>query len=309
MQHFQGNGKLLLTGEYTVLDGAVALAIPTRFGQSLTVESLEVDQQGWTAYDHNGKAWFKWLADDWFEAPKDEQGRASITRLQQIFAAAESLRPNCMDRLKGKSVTTRLSFNPEWGLGTSSTLIHCLAELFAVDPYGLLAKTFGGSGYDLACAAAKGPLTYQLIDQQPRVSPLDWNPSWLKQTWFVYLNQKQNSREGIRYYRQQQQSKTSIKQISQLTAALIEAQHPAVVQKIIAEHESLTAGLLNLPPVKQQLFPDFPGQIKSLGAWGGDFIWALPTAFSAAACRDYFARKGYQTVLNWTEMIGEAAFV
>ena len=31
---FYSNGKLLLTSEYVVLDGAIALAIPTRLGQS-----------------------------------------------------------------------------------------------------------------------------------------------------------------------------------------------------------------------------------------------------------------------------------
>ena len=34
-QKFYGNGKLLLTGEYFVLDGALSLALPTKFGQNL----------------------------------------------------------------------------------------------------------------------------------------------------------------------------------------------------------------------------------------------------------------------------------
>ena len=37
-QTFYSNGKLLLTGEYVVLDGAKALAVPTRFGQNLIVK-------------------------------------------------------------------------------------------------------------------------------------------------------------------------------------------------------------------------------------------------------------------------------
>ena len=35
--HFHANGKLLISGEYLVLDGALALAVPTRFGQNLQV--------------------------------------------------------------------------------------------------------------------------------------------------------------------------------------------------------------------------------------------------------------------------------
>jgi len=37
-QSFYGNGKLLLSAEYFVLDGAVALALPTKLGQSLHVQ-------------------------------------------------------------------------------------------------------------------------------------------------------------------------------------------------------------------------------------------------------------------------------
>jgi mevalonate kinase len=35
---FYSNGKLLITGEYLVLDGATAFALPTKIGQNLIVE-------------------------------------------------------------------------------------------------------------------------------------------------------------------------------------------------------------------------------------------------------------------------------
>ena len=38
---FYSHGKLLLTGEYVVLDGAKALAIPTNKGQYLTVKPID----------------------------------------------------------------------------------------------------------------------------------------------------------------------------------------------------------------------------------------------------------------------------
>ena len=41
MKTYNANGKLLLTGEYLVLKGALALAIPVRLGQSLTVRHCE----------------------------------------------------------------------------------------------------------------------------------------------------------------------------------------------------------------------------------------------------------------------------
>ena len=37
-QSFYGQGKVLLTGEYFILDGARGLALPTQLGQKLNVK-------------------------------------------------------------------------------------------------------------------------------------------------------------------------------------------------------------------------------------------------------------------------------
>ena len=44
---YQSNGKLLLTGEYVVLDGALSLAVPTKFGQSMHVENIDQPKIIW----------------------------------------------------------------------------------------------------------------------------------------------------------------------------------------------------------------------------------------------------------------------
>ncbi len=59
MKTFRSNGKLLITGEYTVLDKALALAVPTKFGQTLEVNSTDSQMVNWTALKHDGKIWFK----------------------------------------------------------------------------------------------------------------------------------------------------------------------------------------------------------------------------------------------------------
>ena len=60
-QHFYGHGKLLLTGEYFVLDGAMALALPTTVGQSMKVKYRHSYQPtlNWKSIDHSGKVWFE----------------------------------------------------------------------------------------------------------------------------------------------------------------------------------------------------------------------------------------------------------
>lgn len=56
---FYSNGKLLITGEYVVLDGAIAFALPTKFGQNLVIEEGENKTIHWTSYDADRTVWFE----------------------------------------------------------------------------------------------------------------------------------------------------------------------------------------------------------------------------------------------------------
>ncbi len=58
MRHYS-NGKLLLTGEYVVLDGATSLAVPTKFGQDLIIEPIKDSQLIWGSFTHTGECWFE----------------------------------------------------------------------------------------------------------------------------------------------------------------------------------------------------------------------------------------------------------
>lgn len=299
-------GKLLLTAEYFVLDGATALAIPTRLGQRFTV--YPADQKAehdlyWRAHDHQGKRWFSRAFDrvEWAAALTVDEDPA--TRIRQLLYAAEQLRPGCTDRIRGIEVNTQLQFDRQWGLGSSSTLVYAVAQWLRVDPYRLLENTFGGSGYDIACAGAEGPILYTR-KSSPAVTPqYHWHPTWLAQTHFVYRNQKQNSRAGIRAYRAQKVSARAVDEATHLTHALLNSEGdtrgPA---QIFQEHESLVGKSLGLTPIKEELFSDFPGQIKSLGAWGGDFIWAISKE-DGAGVRAYFNERGFPTVIPYNELI------
>ena len=61
----------------------------------------------------------------------------------------------------------------------------------------------------------------------------------------------------------------------------------------------ILSDILELETVKERLFSDFKGTIKSLGAWGGDFVMAL----SKENPTNYFTSKGYKTILSYEEMI------
>ena len=58
-KEFYSNGKLLITGEYLVLDGAKALALPTKFGQNLIVEEKDNLEIHWKSFDSDGSLWFE----------------------------------------------------------------------------------------------------------------------------------------------------------------------------------------------------------------------------------------------------------
>ena len=55
---------------------------------------------------------------------------------------------------------------------------------------------------------------------------------------------------------------------------------------------------INKKQVKLKYFKDYNGEIKSLGAWGGDFILAAGPCNS----KEYFNNKGYETVFNFNEI-------
>jgi len=54
-----------------------------------------------------------------------------------------------------------------------------------------------------------------------------------------------------------------------------------------------------LQTVQEALFDDFRGVIKSLGAWGGDFVLAI----SKDNPTDYFKERGFEVVIPYHEMI------
>lgn len=306
MTALRANGKLLLTAEYFVLDGVPALAVPTQRGQRLTVAPAKPGAEHdlyWKAYDVDGACWFSqaYNRQEWTQP--EEQGEDASARIRQLLFAAETLRPGCTDKVVGIEIATHLEFDRKWGLGSSSTLIATVAEWLDVNPYALLEATFGGSGYDLACAVANSPILYERNGTNPTVTNIDWQPDWLQQTWFVYRNQKQNSREGIRAYREQTVNPSVKEEISSITSALLSPTlHLRAAAQLLRRHENIVAHTLDLPPVQEALFSDFSGQLKSLGAWGGDFIWALSEE-SPEKVRRYFNERGYETVIGYEEMV------
>ena len=312
MKTFYSHGKLLLTGEYVVLDGAIALAVPSIYGQSLDIEKGQDDVLKWTSIDENGVIWFEvefTLVNQEITSPFKPSNEIS-DRLLQILNAAKQLNPDFLSEFMGYHITTTLGFPKNWGLGTSSTLISNVASWANIDAYVLLEQTFGGSGYDIACAKATGSLTFQLHQNQVSnsdenyskqlINAVDFNPSFKNHIYFVHLNQKQNSREGIKQYRENTSDlSSSITKVNAITQNMITCESLNAFQKLVDEHEQLISEIIKETPIKTRLFNDFKGSIKSLGAWGGDFVMVAANDNPIA----YFKSMGYNTILSYSEMV------
>ncbi|MEM6687366.1 MAG: GYDIA family GHMP kinase [Bacteroidota bacterium] len=303
---FYSNGKLLLSGEYVVLDGAKALAIPTSYGQKLTVTPIEQPTKHdapnvvWKSFDHRDIIWYQHAFEiSFFNSSNSYRDPVSQT-LHDLILEAKRLNPEFLSGDSSFEVQTTLSFPQDWGLGSSSTLIHNIALWANVNPYTLLWNAFSGSGYDIACAKHNSPIIYQVEQQQPSVTEVDFSPSFRDQLYFVHLNKKQNSRNAIANYTAKKGKITNeMKIINAITTEMTKTTSLVDFELLMKEHEQLIGEIIQETPVQERLFSDYFGQIKSLGAWGGDFVLATGTDATPA----YFESKGYTTVIPFQEMI------
>lgn len=299
-KRFYSNGKLLLSGEYVVLDGALSLAIPTCFGQSMHIEPINLPHISWTSIDNNGNNWFEEILPIKLDNNSQVPQNSVSKRLNQILKVAKQLNPDFLNSETGFKITTHLDFPRNWGLGTSSTLINNMAQWAQIDAYQLLENTFGGSGYDIACAQHNQPITYQLQHNKPIVNEIVFKPSFKNQLYFVYLNKKQNSRDAIINYNANKGNLHAIiKEINDITTKLITCKKIEDFDDLITNHEALISKLIKQQPIKSTRFQDFQGSIKSLGAWGGDFI--LVTAKENP--KPYFKNKGFETIIPYNKMV------
>ncbi len=306
--NFYSNGKLLLTGEYLVLDGTKSLALPTKFGQNLIVNSINEPSLIWESFDEQQNCWFEAefrisdlrIVTETFDTEIENSKETIATALQKILLTAQEMNSKFLQSETGFHIKTNLTFPRNWGLGTSSTLINNIAQWAKVDAFELLKKSFGGSGYDIACAQNNTPITYQLQNDIPVIESVDFNPIFADQLYFVHLNIKQNSKKGIKRYNEFKGDISSmIAEVSNLTAQVISTNNLFDLEKLLVEHEQIISKIIQNKPIKELVFADYFGEVKSLGAWGGDFVLATGNDDTPK----YFKEKGFETVIPYKEMV------
>ena len=327
VQKYYSHGKFLLTGEYLVLKGALALAVPLKLGQTLSVETFPETSLQWNAYKPDGP-WFSVTLNPENLEIIDCDDRPKAEKLRQILQAVKQLNAKAFES-NNLIFTTHLDFDPNWGLGSSSTLIANLARWANVNPYELLKMTFGGSGYDIACATAEQPIYYQLSMSKsafqqaqrptldlpakvpepvegptPMVEPIDFIPSFADHLYFIYQGQKQSSSKEIKAFLAKANPidlQKDIEAVSEISRDVPKCESLDEFALLMQCHERIISRCIGQEPV-QKRFPDFEGVLKSLGAWGGDFILAT-TNWDKSQLKAYFKEKGLDVVFGYKELI------
>ena len=302
LQKWYSNAKLMLTGEYMVLFGARALAMPLKFGQSLEVLEEEGNALLYFRTEVLGKPWFdaKFGTDN-FEI-LDASNSSIACYLQELFSGARLLNPLFLKESKRLHVITKVDFDITWGLGSSSTLISNIAWWADVNPYELNSIISDGSGYDIACARSNTALYYSLISRIPLIEPVVYNPKCTRQIWFVYLGNKLATESHlIEIVDKINPMSSEIKEISAISTAFATAGSVSDMSQLMLRHELIVSKVLGKATIQSQYFTDFKGTMKSLGAWGGDFCMVV-TGENELYVKEYFEQKGLRTVLSFEQL-------
>lgn len=293
---FSASGKLLLFGEYLVLRDSLSLAIPLSYGQTLELNSSTNPGIYWVSKEQ-GKKWLSIQFSEDLEILKSNDHEKAII-VQKLLQFIKKGNPKATT--KGVQIVFNTDFDRNFGFGTSSTFISLLSQWSGINPYQLLEESFGGSGYDIAAATAQKPFVY---NRQEKITQyIDLPKSITDNLLFIYLGSKQSSAQEIAKFKDLETSPTQIEQMNKIVEASISCKTMEEWESLMEESETLLSGILQTKPVKELLFADYPYAVKSLGAWGGDFVMA--------SCRDieesrrYFIDKNFdQAIFTFNELI------
>lgn len=281
----------MLFGEYLVLNGSDCLAFPLKFGQTLSV--TKSDAIFWESYSRHGLWFSASMSSDFTILDTNNEEVAEI--LRKLFVVIRAEKPDLDFNQKFRA---EANFELNWGLGSSSTLISLLSQWSGVEPKKLLEASFGGSGYDVACATAEGPILYANGSVKKEV-PLP--ESITGKLLFVYSGNKQNSREEIKRFKDRNVSPDQVEAMNGFISKALQADEIDAFEQQLDLSEDLISSVIGTVKLKQRFFADYSYSIKSLGAWGGDFF--LATYRDLETAKSYFEEKGYDVLFTYQEFI------
>ena len=306
MKPFFAHGKLLISAEYMVLHGSLALALPLHKGQTLQrLRSEDRNVFSWDAYEAEN-LWFSAKFNPTTLGIIETSDQEKAENLRFLIKTLIEMDPSFQRELFTWDVETVLGFSPKWGFGSSSTLIALMAEWAEVNPLDLHFRVSDGSGYDVACALAERPIHYKLREDGPHYRHVKFNPPFAKNLYFVWLGKKQSTAEHLVEMADKiNPGYQEIHHFTTLTQQMTEATELSEFRLLMEEHEAKLSELIKLDRVSVTRFPDLPGSVKSLGAWGGDFVM-IATESDSETLYNYLDKKGFNTIFRYNDLVYDA---
>jgi mevalonate kinase len=161
-----------------------------------------------------------------------------------------------------------------------------------------------GSGYDIAASGSDSPVYFSITDGQQIIKKAKFNPPFKKSIYFIYTGRKQNTQESINRYHESimKNSESMSSMISWLTEKITAESDINEFMRYMAEHEKILSKTLGMPGIREKYFSDFEGEVKSLGAWEGDFIMAVYSG-REEQIRNYFNIRGFNTIFRFEDIV------
>lgn len=270
----------MLAGEYAVMCGVEALALPVRAGQWQHVWEMPakgVSKLVWQSKDADGGVWFECRVDtDIMHVSETTSETYSDTLLRLLFCIKEQ-KPELFLH-KNIRIETECEFNRSFGLGSSSTLVCNLAKWSGVNAHLLQERAFGGSGYDVAVGNLGRPLVYWLENNEPNWSSWQLPPDFTHDWYLAFPGEKQNSRDSLAGVKAQLDKISSdVALLQQMNACIQAIKSPRslpMLEAMLEMWQALLSQRLDLPRPYETLglSPVKGGLCKYLGAWGGDVL-------------------------------------
>jgi len=303
METIYAHGKLLISAEYMVLHGSRALGVPLQLGQVLRrTRSADPAKFSWKAFDRD-RLWFDATIDPLHMKIISTNDPVKAAYLCQLFKACIELMPSFQEDLFKWDVETHLEFSPEWGFGSSSSLTALLSEWAEVNPLELHFMISEGSGYDVACAISDGPIHYWLRDGEPHYQHISFKPPFADHLYFAWLGSKQQTARHLSSVADRlRPGYETIHRFSRLTEEMTHAAELSHFQSLMEEHEEILSGLLGMEKIAGSKFPDLQGSVKSLGAWGGDFVM-IASALPENELYDYLYRRKIEVIFRYHDLV------
>ncbi|PLX14759.1 MAG: hypothetical protein C0599_18200 [Salinivirgaceae bacterium] len=289
----------MITGEYLALQGATTFAVPLIFGQELEIEEVSHSLVYWRTLFKDKIIFHAIFETDQFNVLETSDTEKS-SWIKSVFLAIRDQKEDFLVD-SGAEATATIDLHMNYGWGSSSSFITNLCKWADVNPFWVNMKVGGGSGYDIACATVSQPILYHNESNLPKYKEVDYHPEFTQNMWFIFQENKMNTADAIRGFRSKRVNETVISRVSEISQEWIKADSIDKIMELMREHEKLLSECVNMDSIAKQ-YEDFNGEVKSLGAWGGDFMLAV-SPMSGADVISYFENKGRPTMFNWLEIV------